>query len=75
MRAPADAEIAVLKRRNVKGGRKAALFSIRSATSAQMAAPSVGAFKIRGGLVYFHHLANSDAKPSGVISATRGNAA
>lgn len=33
----------------------------------------VGAFKIRGGLVYFHHLANSDQKPSGVISATRGN--
>ena len=33
----------------------------------------VGAFKIRGGLVYFHHLANSDHKPAGVISATRGN--
>jgi threonine dehydratase len=33
----------------------------------------VGAFKIRGGLVYFHHLANSSEKPSGVISATRGN--
>ena len=33
----------------------------------------VGAFKIRGGLVYFHHLANSDRKPLGVISATRGN--
>jgi threonine dehydratase len=33
----------------------------------------VGAFKIRGGLVYFHHLANSNQKPSGVISATRGN--
>jgi threonine dehydratase len=33
----------------------------------------VGAFKIRGGLVYFHHLANSDSKPAGVISATRGN--
>jgi len=33
----------------------------------------VGAFKIRGGLVYFHHLANSGQKPSGVISATRGN--
>jgi threonine dehydratase len=33
----------------------------------------VGAFKIRGGLVYFHHLANSEAKPAGVISATRGN--
>jgi threonine dehydratase len=33
----------------------------------------VGAFKIRGGLVYFHHLANSGQKPAGVISATRGN--
>jgi threonine dehydratase len=33
----------------------------------------VGAFKIRGGLVYFQHLANSKQKPSGVISATRGN--
>jgi threonine dehydratase len=33
----------------------------------------VGAFKIRGGLVYFHHLAKSEAKPAGVISATRGN--
>ena len=33
----------------------------------------VGAFKIRGGLVYFHHLANSDQRPAGVISATRGN--
>jgi threonine dehydratase len=33
----------------------------------------VGAFKIRGGLVYFHHLARSDSKPAGVISATRGN--
>lgn len=33
----------------------------------------VGAFKIRGGLVYFHHLAGSESKPAGVISATRGN--
>jgi len=33
----------------------------------------VGAFKIRGGLVYFHHLANSEQRPAGVISATRGN--
>ena len=33
----------------------------------------VGAFKIRGGLVYFAHLAKSGAKPGGVISATRGN--
>jgi threonine dehydratase len=33
----------------------------------------VGAFKIRGGLVYFHHLSRSERKPTGVISATRGN--
>ena len=33
----------------------------------------VGAFKIRGGLVYFAHLAKSADKPKGVISATRGN--
>jgi threonine dehydratase len=33
----------------------------------------VGAFKIRGGLVYFHHLAASTDRPAGVISATRGN--
>ena len=33
----------------------------------------VGAFKIRGGLVYFDHLANSGRPPAGVISATRGN--
>ena len=32
----------------------------------------IGAFKLRGGLVYFHHLAR-DRKPAGVISATRGN--
>lgn len=33
----------------------------------------VGAFKIRGGLVYFAHLAQSGSMPGGVISATRGN--
>jgi threonine dehydratase len=33
----------------------------------------IGAFKIRGGLVYFAHLAQSDEVPKGVISATRGN--
>ena len=33
----------------------------------------VGAFKIRGGLVYFAHLMQSDDVPGGVISATRGN--
>lgn len=33
----------------------------------------VGAFKIRGGLVYFAHLAQSGSLPAGVISATRGN--
>src|SRR5713101_1367486 len=33
----------------------------------------IGAFKIRGGLVYFDHLARSAEKPSGVIGATRGN--
>ena len=33
----------------------------------------VGAFKIRGGLVYFEHLSKSGVKPRGVISATRGN--
>ncbi|NWG22253.1 MAG: threonine dehydratase [Chloroflexi bacterium] len=33
----------------------------------------VGAFKIRGGLVYFAHLARSGNMPRGVISATRGN--
>ncbi|HEX7811829.1 MAG TPA: threonine dehydratase [Burkholderiales bacterium] len=32
----------------------------------------IGAFKLRGGLVYFDHLA-SGSKPAGVISATRGN--
>ena len=33
----------------------------------------VGAFKLRGGLVYFQHLVQSDIGPGGVISATRGN--
>ncbi len=33
----------------------------------------IGAFKIRGGLVYFHHLAQELNRPKGVISATRGN--
>ncbi len=33
----------------------------------------VGAFKIRGGLVYLAHLAQSGEVPGGVISATRGN--
>jgi len=33
----------------------------------------VGAFKLRGGLVYFAKLAQSGSKPGGVISATRGN--
>lgn len=33
----------------------------------------VGAFKLRGGLVYFHHLAAQAPCPAGVISATRGN--
>ena len=33
----------------------------------------VGAFKIRGGLVYFAHLAQSKQVPKGVIGATRGN--
>lgn len=33
----------------------------------------VGAFKIRGGLVYFSHLLQSNKIQNGVISATRGN--
>jgi threonine dehydratase len=33
----------------------------------------IGAFKLRGGLVYFDDLARSGARPAGVISATRGN--
>ena len=33
----------------------------------------VGAFKIRGGLVYFDRLLAGGAKPAGVVCATRGN--
>jgi threonine dehydratase len=33
----------------------------------------VGAFKIRGGLVYFENLKTSGRLPAGVIAATRGN--
>jgi len=33
----------------------------------------VGAFKIRGGLVYFDHLISTGQIPKGVIGATRGN--
>jgi len=33
----------------------------------------IGAFKVRGGLVYMDHLAKSGEKIAGVISATRGN--
>jgi threonine dehydratase len=33
----------------------------------------VGAFKIRGGLVYFNQLLSSGPRPPGVIAATRGN--
>jgi hypothetical protein len=32
-----------------------------------------GAFKVRGGLVYFEQLARAQPRPAGVISATRGN--
>ncbi len=33
----------------------------------------IGAFKVRGGLTYFHDLAQRGTRPAGVISATRGN--
>jgi threonine dehydratase len=33
----------------------------------------VGAFKVRGGLVYFERLRARGARPAGVVSATRGN--
>ena len=33
----------------------------------------IGAFKLRGGLVYFRDFSQRGGKPSGVISATRGN--
>jgi threonine dehydratase len=32
-----------------------------------------GAFKVRGGLVYFHELLAAGPRPAGVFSATRGN--
>lgn len=33
----------------------------------------VGAFKVRGGLVYFHELLQTTSPPAAVIAATRGN--
>jgi threonine dehydratase len=33
----------------------------------------VGAFKVRGGLVYVDHLTRAGAAPKGVVAATRGN--
>jgi len=33
----------------------------------------IGAFKIRGGLVYFDHLSKLPGRPEGVVTATRGN--
>jgi len=33
----------------------------------------VGAFKVRGGLTYFHELISSGQRPAGIVSATRGN--
>ena len=36
-------------------------------------ATPIGAFKVRGGLVYVGHLAEEAAAPNGLISATRGN--
>src|SRR5882762_6039897 len=33
----------------------------------------IGAFKLRGGLTYFHDLAKRKDRPTGVIGATRGN--
>ncbi|HEV8261060.1 MAG TPA: threonine dehydratase [Burkholderiales bacterium] len=33
----------------------------------------IGAFKLRGGLTYFHDLARRKDRPTGVIGATRGN--
>jgi threonine dehydratase len=32
-----------------------------------------GAFKVRGGLVYFEQLARAQPRPTGVVAATRGN--
>jgi threonine dehydratase len=34
---------------------------------------AIGAFKLRGGLVYFDHLSRTEARPAGVVTATRGN--
>ncbi len=36
-------------------------------------ATPTGAFKVRGGITYFDALARSDARPPGIVSATRGN--
>lgn len=33
----------------------------------------IGAFKVRGGLVYFNDIAHATQQPAGVVSATRGN--
>ncbi|TMJ27053.1 MAG: pyridoxal-phosphate dependent enzyme, partial [Alphaproteobacteria bacterium] len=33
----------------------------------------IGAFKVRGGLVYFHRLRRERPQVKGVITATRGN--
>ena len=33
----------------------------------------VGAFKVRGGLSYFHELIAAGHRPAGIVSATRGN--
>ena len=33
----------------------------------------LGAFKVRGGLVYFHQLEAEGVRPAGVVGATRGN--
>jgi threonine dehydratase len=33
----------------------------------------VGAFKVRGGLVYLDHLARAGRAPAGIVTATRGN--
>lgn len=33
----------------------------------------VGAFKVRGGLVFMDHLSRSEGRPAGLVTATRGN--
>lgn len=33
----------------------------------------IGAFKVRGGLVYLHRLSHEPTPPAGVVTATRGN--